>query len=80
MWLIPFARKSLLLDFDMTNLEQLSAELAQMHAWLFQSLSDQPDAANLFETIVSQYESSIPVNDIPRLRTLLAVKLRHQPS
>lgn len=64
----------------MANLEQLSVELAQMHAWLFQSLSDKSDVADLYEKIVSKYESSIPVNDIPRLRTLLAVKLRHQQS
>lgn len=64
----------------MANLEQLSTELAQMHAWLFRSLSDKLSATDLFETIVGNYELSIPVKEIPRLRTLLAVKLRHQQS
>ena len=61
----------------MKNLEQLAAELAQMHEWLFQSIPDKPVAADFFEQIVGGYESTIPVNDIPKLKTLLAVKLRN---
>lgn len=62
----------------MKNLEQLAAELAQMHEWLFQSIPDKPIAADFFEQIVIGYESTIPVNDIPKLKTLLAVNLRQQ--
>ncbi len=64
----------------MTNLEQLAAELAQMHEWLFASIPDQPVAADYFGQIVGGYEATIPVNDIPKLRTLLTVKLRNRPS
>ena len=75
---LRFARKFLLLD--MANLEQLATELAQMHEWLFASIPDQPVAADFFKQIVGGYEATIPVNDIPKLRTLLTVKLRNQPS
>ncbi len=64
----------------MINLEQLAAELTQMHEWLFKSIPDAHVAADFFQQIVGGYESTIPVNDIPKLRTLLAVKLRNRPS
>ena len=63
----------------MKSLEQLATELAQMNEWLFKSIPDAHVAADFFQQIVSGYESSIPVNDIPRLRTLVSVKL-HQHS
>ncbi len=62
----------------MSNLEKLASELAQMHEWLFQSIPDKPVAAGFFQQIVEGYEATVPVNDIPKLRTLLTVKLRHQ--
>ena len=63
----------------MKNLEQLATELAQMHEWLFNSIPDQPVAADFFGQIVSGYEATIPVNDIPKLQALLTVKLRNRP-
>ena len=64
----------------MKSLEQLAAELAQMHEWLFASIPDTPVAADFFQQIVGGYEATIPVNNIPKLRTLLTVKLRNRPS
>ena len=76
MWWLRFAKKFLLLD--MANLEQLATELAQMHEWLFASIPDAHIAADFFQQIVGGYEATIPVNDIPKLKTLVSVKIRQQ--
>ncbi len=78
MWSHLFART--FLHLDMKDLEQLAAELAQMHEWLFNSIPDTHIAADIFSQIIGGYEASIPVNEIPKLQTLLAVKLRNRSS